>query len=242
MDKKLADSIEGLGTANFGEAAAKAQDAKAVATAIDKLRSNNNLIPLVLKKFETDQAIRMNMQDAADRLQPGPTTINCPSKSEVTALKKRAKQSQITNAIVKSAKHLVGDEKTAVMLLPTSRPASLKTSSITIRMEEISTHKYNINSAWLGSEPFLLLSGKEIGGKRNPVATKLLDEIIAEEQITCYGPIIFVHIDLIEGDPGVKEDGTPKPNFTPNNITVKVFDDLVTAVLGIKISGDNKQT
>ena len=225
------------------------KDKEAMKKAMEQIKEDKTMLPLVMKKFNSDQRIRRNLNNAAEQLKISrekKRTGRITGRLRTEEIKAQ-KREDISMAVAKSQAHFTEEDRTCVIISPKGI-----ISPFYIKNREMIDEKYCMHSVYLSDTPFLILSPIGVGGKMNPKATSLLNEFVDDEPIVCYGHIIFVAgktIEIpIEKEEDKKEDilvdsppSPPSPaepeenpcepetytKFEPIKISVKMFEELV---------------
>lgn len=177
------------GEFDAAKAAGLLKDRKAMREAMEQLKEDRTMLPAALKKFNEDQRIRRNLNNAAEQIRISRSEKKIgriTGKQRVTQMKEQ-KQEENTAALAKCSAHLKEDDITCVIINPKGKIAPYYLKKV-----DINDDKYCMHSAYLDDTDFLVLSSFGIGGAKNPKATDLLNEFVVDEQIVCYGHIIFV--------------------------------------------------
>lgn len=209
-------------------------DRKLLNEKLEELKDNKTLMPLVMKKFNTDQRIKRNMTNAAAELNEARIRgarkrgqhdnkdnkgmmLNRREKTKKLAEHKAAYNAEMR---AKADARLTQEDKECILITPTGniRPFYMKD-------EEISDEKYCIHSCYLDETAFVVLSNIGLGGQRNNLATELLNDFVDGEQTICHGQIIFVGGRVLELP--VNPELAPEPQevtFPPIVLELKASD------------------
>jgi len=181
-DKVSADDING-----------KVKEGTSLKDLQEMVENDRELIPAALAEINKDQAARKNLQRTANNHLRIQANHHSPSSSERKDLEKAQRKNDRYDAEARFKASLSDGEKKCICVSPSG---GVSTTVIKGNKQEVD-EKYVTNQAYIGGEPFYLLSEKgNIGAKKNTLATTLLNTYIGEIPVTCYGHIFFVALKL----------------------------------------------
>ena len=131
------------------------KDKEAMKKAMEQIKEDKTMLPLVMKKFNSDQRIRRNLNNAAEQLKISrekKRTGRITGRLRTEEIKAQ-KREDISMAVAKSQAHFTEEDRTCVIISPKGI-----ISPFYIKNREMIDEKYCMHSVYLSDTPFLILS------------------------------------------------------------------------------------